>query len=460
MSSLPNTGSIRRRLFVQLAVIAAILSMVFFLAVRVVAEQTVIDSQDKILAASATSIADTLNSERGAIRLEIPYSALSMLGAITEDHVFYRVVVDGKTLTGYDDLPTQKLISSSRDAAFETLVYRGEQVRSVSILRTISVDGKAQNVIVVVGQTRLGLEKTSSRITATAMAVGVGFFLIAIVLSLLAAQNALGPLKRLTGSITRRGLNDLRPVVSDTPAEMLPFVEALNNFMLRLSTSLNRSEDLITEAAHRIRTPLATVRTQAEVIHRQMKKSENKKAMRDMIRAVDESSRVAGQLLDHAMVNFRTEQLETQEVDLNDLLQDVCDRLAPTAELKDIHISLELPEQSPMIMGDRILLQNAVRNILDNAIKYSPAESEISVQLDDKSARHLIFKDQGRGFVDADIERLTERFSRGSNVSDVVGSGVGLTIANDVACAHGGHLELSSNPTGAGACVTLILPLL
>ena len=459
MSTSLNTGSIRRRLFLQLAVIAAILSLVFFLAVRVVAEQTAIDSQDKILAASATSIADTLYSERGEIRLEIPYSALSMLGTISEDHVFYRVVVDGKTLTGYDDLPTQNTNKNPRDAAFETLIYRGEEVRSVSVLRTISVDSKAKNVTVVVGQTRLGLATTSSRITGTATAVGVGFFLVAIILSLLAAQNALSPLKRLTGSITRRGLNDLRPVVSDTPTELLPLVGALNNFMLRLSTSLNRSEDLITEAAHRIRTPLATVRTQAEVIHRQMKKSENKKAMRDMIRAVDESSRVAGQLLDHAMVTFRTEQLETQEVDLNDLLQDVCDRLAPTAELKDIQISLELPEQSLKMMGDRILLQSAVRNILDNAIKYSPIESEISARLEDGTARRLIFKDQGRGFADSDTNKLTERFSRGSNVSDVVGSGVGLTIASDVVRAHGGYLELSSNPTGGGACVTLILPL-
>lgn len=454
-----SKGSIRRRLFLQLTVIAAILSLVFFLAVRVVAEQAVIDSQDKILAASATSIADTLYSERGEIRLEIPYSALSMLGSISEDHVFYRVVVDDKTLTGYNDLPAQNMNMNPRDAAFDTFIYRGEEVRSVSILRAISVDGKAKNVLVVVGQTRLGLAITSSRITATAIAVGVGFFLVAIILSLLTAQNALGPLKRLTGSITRRGLNDLRPVVTDTPTELLPFVEALNNFMQRLSTSLNRSEDLITEAAHRIRTPLATVRTQAEVIHRQMEKSENKKAMRDMIRAVDESSRVAGQLLDHAMVTFRTEQLETQKVNLKEMLQDVCNRLAPSAELKDIQISLELPEQPLNMMGDQILLQSAVHNILDNAIKYSPAESEINVQLQDDVVRRIIITDQGRGFVDSDTANLTERFSRGSNVVDVVGSGVGLTIADDVARAHNGHLELSSNPTGVGACVTLILPL-
>jgi len=215
---------------------------------------------------------------------------------------------------------------------------------------------------------------------------------------------------------------------------------------------------LITEAAHRVRTPLATVRTQAEVIHRNMERPENRKALRDMIRAVDESSRSAGQLLDHAMVTLRSDQMEPESVDLVALVKDVAHRLAPTAELKDIDISMALPDVAT-VAGDPILLQNAVRNVLDNAIKYSPAETKVSLTLSSGQDHRLAIADQGRGFQESDLTQLTKRFSRGSNVSDVVGSGLGLTIADDVARAHGGRVEIAHNDEGKGACVTFILPL-
>ncbi len=453
------TGSIRRRLVVQLAAIAALLSVAFFLTVRAVAEQAATDTQDNILAASATSIADAVYSDGGEVRLELPYSAISMLSTISDDRVFYRVLADGDTLTGYDDLPLPSTGAAPRGPQFETYSYRGDNLRSVSVLRTLSAGQHAVSVQVVVGQTRLGLAAISSKITSTAVGIGIAFFIVATALSFLAAQNAMSPLDRLAASVARRGPNDLRPVTAATPTELVPLVGGLNSFMARLRSALTRSEDLITEAAHRVRTPLATVRTQAEVIHRQMERPANKKALREMIRAVDESSRSAGQLLDHAMVTFRSDQLETESLKAADLLRDAVDRLSPTAELKDIQVNLVLQDEAVHIKGDAILLQNAVRNVLDNAIKYSPADTDIEVLLTGAGECRMSFIDQGRGFGEADLARLTKRFSRGSNVADVVGSGLGLTIADDVAVAHGGSLEVSSNTEGRGACVTLVLPL-
>lgn len=454
-----SSGSIRRRLVVQLALIAALLSVAFFFTLRVVAEQAATDTQDNILAASATSIADAVYSESGAVRLELPYSAISMLSTISDDRVFYRVVVDGKTLTGYDDLRLPSGRHTPRRPLFETYAYRAEDLRTVAVTRALSVGNQARRVDVIVGQTRLGLSAISSKITTTAVGIGLVFFVVATALSFLAAQNAMRPLDRLAASVARRGPNDLRPVTGDTPAELVPLVGGLNSFMARLRSALTRSEDLIAEAAHRVRTPLATVRTQAEVIHRQMERPENKKSLREMIRAVDESSRSAGQLLDHAMVTFRSDQLETEQIEAADLLRDVVARLGPTAELKDIHVELDLPDKASMVRGDTILLQNAVRNVLDNAIKYSPADTDIMVRLTNEGACRMAFVDQGRGFGKADLDGLTQRFSRGSNVDDIVGSGLGLTIADDVARAHGGALEITSNTEGPGACVTLVLPL-
>ena len=173
-------GSIRRRLFFQLAGIAALLSMTFFFTLREVAERTAEGTQDSIIAASATAIADSLRSDDGEVSLELPYSALSMLGTVSEDRVFYHVVVSGKSLTGYSDLPPPSSVPRPGFPVFGTFNYRGDQVRSVSVMRPVGSAAQSANVIVTVAQTRLGLEATSRRITTTATGVGVGFFLLAM----------------------------------------------------------------------------------------------------------------------------------------------------------------------------------------------------------------------------------------------------------------------------------------
>ncbi len=449
-------GSIRRRLFFQLAGVAAILSLVFILVVRGVAERAAEGTQDDILTASATAIADSLRSEGEGVTLDLPYSALSMLGTINQDRVFYRVSVAAETLTGYEDLPLPDLVPMLGARVLTTLTYRGETVRLVSVSRRVGPAANATTAVITVAQTRLGLEAISRQITLTATGVGIVFLLLATALSLWAANSALAPISRMTGSMTRRGPGDLRPVRAQTPEELVPLVEALNSFMGRLRASLSRTEDFITEAAHRVRTPLATVRAQAEITHRKLNKPEHKQAIREMIRAIDESSRSAGQMLDHAMVTFRADSLARDVLDLCALVTETCDRLGPTADLKDISVTRDVPDVPVTLQGDGILLQAAMQNILDNAIKYSPIESDISVELTQSDDIRLTIRDQGRGFGGADPEHITKRYTRGGNVGDVVGSGLGLTIADEVARVHGGRLEIAENQEGGGACVSLV----
>ena len=450
--------SIRGRLLLQLVGIAALLSLAFFLIVRAVAEQAAEGTQDDILLASATAIADSLRSENGEVTLDLPYSALSMLGTISQDRVFYRIVLGGETLTGYGDLPLPSEQPAIGAPTYDTLTFRGDEVRTVSVLRAVGPTTESRAVVVSIAQTRLGLETISQRITATATAVGIGFFLLATLLSIWASNAALRPIVRMTRTVAQRGPGDLRPVRSNPPTELAPLVDALNSFMARLNASLTRTEDFIAEAAHRVRTPLATVRAQAEVTHRKLSKPEHKTAIREMIRAIDESSRSAGQMLDHAMVTFRADALVQENLDLRALLDETCERLAPTADLKDIEIHRELPQTPIDFTGDGILLQAALQNVLDNAIKYSPEDSRITVSAEETTDLRLSIRDQGRGFAGEDVTKLTSRFNRGANAGDVVGSGLGLTIADEVARAHGGRLDIAENEEGVGACVSLILP--
>jgi len=260
-------------------------------------------------------------------------------------------------------------------------------------------------------------------------------------------------LKRLATSVARRGPQDLTPVSSPVPSELAPLVSSLNKLMTRLEQSLKQSEDFIAEAAHRVRTPLATVRSYAEATLHRVDKEENRRALRSMVRAIDESSRAAGQLLDHAMITFRASNLEQHDLDLAELVRDLVLRLTPIAEMKDIELRLDLTDEVPA-KGDPILLQNAIRNLIDNALKYSPSESVIEISVASKPTPSVSICDQGPGFAEDEIAVVSGRFERGRNAQGITGSGLGLTIASDVAMAHEGELKLANNPKG-GACVTL-----
>ncbi len=451
-------GSIGRRLTVLLAVIAALLALLSWWMVTSFAREAAERTQDNVLIASATTIAEALWSEQDAIRLELPYSAFAMLDAIGEDRVFYRVATADETLTGYADLLPPSLPAAPGDVAVATLTYRGDAVRLVTVQRTVLAGQRPVTVMVSVAQTRSGVGAISAGLSRTAALLSFGFFLLAVGLGAVATRSSLRPLNSFAGAVARRGPSDLRPLRREVPDELSPLLAALNRLMDRLGQSIRRSEEFIAEAAHRIRTPLASVRAQAELALHTVEKDGEKQMLRRVIRAVDESSRSAGQLLDHATVSFRADALARDPIDLADLAGRVTASLQPTAEMKDIALNLDA-DGPARISGDAVLLESAFRNVLDNAIKYSPEDTAITVALDGENGHwRLSVRDQGRGFADEPLPELKERFRRGRNVAQVVGSGLGLTIAEDALEAHGGHLDLTAPKDGPGACVTLVLP--
>ena len=455
---LKGTGSIRWRLITQLLSGAAILTIILILIVRSFSQQLAEQSQDNILNASLTAILDASSIQQGELTVDIPYSAFSMLSNLSNDRVFYRIDQDGAFLTGYADLPKPKLRATTDTPAFMTSTYQDIEIRMVTATRLLALEGRPIELQASIAQSRNGQAKTLAEISNMVMLFGSGFFVISAIIALLAAQSTVGPLKRLAASVSRRGPHDLRPVTASVPEEMAPLVQSLNQFIQRLDTSLTRSEDFIAEAAHRVRTPLATVRAQAEITLRRVDKDENRATLKEMIRAIDDSSRAAGQLLDHAMVTFRTDHLERSKIDLGALVGETVDRLQAVATLKDIVFTYAEIDPT-QIFGDAILIQNAVQNLLDNAIKYSPVESDISVELTVEAPWvTLSICDQGLGFPKTGAERLTERFARGDNVAGIVGSGLGLTIVDEVIQAHSGNLIISNNPNGVGACVSISFP--
>ena len=457
MTVLPRPqNSIRGRLVLLLLIGAAAMAVALYFVVQSVARQLAQESQDNILAASVSAILDSARTSAGEITIDLPYAAFSMLGGVTDERAFYAIRLEEEFLSGYQDLP-RPAGPIPGQTAFMSGTYLGVDVRIASGRRAMSLGTGASVLEVAVAQSLTGQTRALARTSRIALAVGAGFFVLAALLAMAVASSTIRPLHRLTGSLSRRGPQDLRPVTAPVPSEMAPLVASLNSFMQRLRVSLTRSEDFIAEAAHRVRTPLAIVRTQAETTLLRVEKPENRRAVREMIRAIDESSRTAGQLLDHAMVTFRADHLAEQQIDLPALVHETVERLRPLSELKEIEIRTPQLDDC-IVLGDAILMQNAIANILDNAIKYTPGEGtiDVSIRRDDADAV-LTVVDTGPGFPAGEAEGLTARFTRGANASGVVGSGLGLTIADEVVRAHGGRLELTNTKRG-GACATFYLP--
>jgi two-component system sensor histidine kinase TctE len=445
-------GSLRNRLVVILTGGAALLAIVLFLFVRGYAAVIAQQGQDNILSASVSSILGTAVMREGNVELDFPYASLAMLSTPADDRVFYAIYADGALLSGYEDLEVPQL-KAGDEGSFVSLAYDGAQIRVATATRTLIGADAPRQVSVSVAQTQDALSDTLNQISRNVAVFGAGFFALATALSLWATSTTIGQLRRLTTSVTRRGPQDLSPFSKPVPSEMAPLVGSLNTLMLRLDQSLKQSENFIAEAAHRVRTPLATVRSHAEATLQRVQNIENRNALRAMVRAIDESSRAAGQLLDHAMVTFRAENLSREVVDLVALLGDLVQRMTPIAEMRDVTLKLD-PCQPVQLLGDPILLQNAFSNLIDNALKYAPPDTAIVIHIRDAPTLTVDVIDQGPGFPSNEIDKLAGRFVRGSDTSGHVGSGLGLTIAQDVALAHGGKMILSNRP-GGGACVTL-----
>ena len=279
-------GSIKRRLSALLTIVAAIIAIFLYFLIQSVSRQIAQSSQDNILLASATSIIDSSRFNKGELSIDLPYSSLSMLDTVTDERVFYSIKLDNKFLSGYKFLPKADAFETN-NIAYLSGNFLEQNVRVVTVKRLFSINGQPVALEVSVAQTLNGLTKTLANTSRASLVVGVTFFLIAAVLAFMLARSAVNPLARLTRSISKRGPKDLRPLATSVPTEMVPLVSSLNSLMLRLEKSLTRSEDFITEAAHRVRTPLTVVRAQAEMILRHLDKPKNRKHIKEKKRAID-----------------------------------------------------------------------------------------------------------------------------------------------------------------------------
>ena len=345
--------SLRNRLVIQLVLLASFLSIIMFLGIRYLIGETVTATQDGLLNAAIASVENNIRNENNDIFVDLPYETFSILGSVGEDKVFYRIDNNNIFLTGYSDLPKAKKYGTSREPFFQTIEFKGEKIRVAAIEKVLSINGRETNLRVMIGQTKNLQSTILSNVTNNMLIIVSVFFLLAIFLAFFSINAALRPVKLLAKVVSKRGPQDLRKVEYPTPKELAPLVKSLNGFIIRLKTTLRQTETFISEAAHHIKTPLATVKAESELALYNSRTPENRVHLKNIIRSVDQTSRSSAQLLEHALVLYRAEKIDKTECNIKQILSKIILNYEPTANLRDIKINfIFIPEKEITIFFD------------------------------------------------------------------------------------------------------------
>ncbi|MBE7941998.1 MULTISPECIES: ATP-binding protein [Ramlibacter] len=276
-----------------------------------------------------------------------------------------------------------------------------------------------------------------------------------------AVERALGPLLALREAVERRSPGDLSPIdEAASPEEVRPLVASLNRLFDLVNAQAEGQRRFIADAAHQLRTPLAALQAQVEAWVQAAGSSARPLAvdpehLAKLQGATRRTTQLANQLLALSRADARAMESQPMEpVDLKAVCEDVLERFLDAAAAKQIDIGLDTREAA--VQGHGWLLRELLVNLVDNAVKYTPSRGTITIRCGLRHARpYLEVEDDGPGIAAPLRPRALERFHRG-NGTGVEGSGLGLSIADEIARLHNSRLELEAGEGGRGLRVTLL----
>lgn len=264
----------------------------------------------------------------------------------------------------------------------------------------------------------------------------------------------------LAHEIANRTPTHLKPLSKKVmiPAELQPIVTEFNQLLFHLQTAFESSKRFAADAAHELRTPLAALKTHAQVALKIKTEIEKTKALQHIIESVDRCSHIIAQLLILNRVSAEDALSDLKPINIYAVATEVIAHLASLALEKQIDIELAPPPSHTMILGNDIAMSIMIRNIVDNAIRYTNANGAITIVIIEESAQ-IIFRviDSGIGIPNELRDRVFERFFRIAN-NQAPGSGLGLSIVKQITTLHHAEITLKTPSTGIGLQFDVIFP--
>lgn len=362
----------------------------------------------------------------------------------------FQVFHEGQLVLRSADAPQRPLVAEGAAAGqgFTTVSVNGVA------WRVFSTRGGENDVQVFVGE-RLDAREHIVRVAlwGTLWPLAVALPLLAL-LAWWAIRRGLKPLRSLGEQLTARTANALQPVdVADPPAEVAPLAKALNGLFARIEGMVQSERRFTADAAHELRTPIAAIRAQAQVALAETDDAHRQHALRATLEGCDRAARLVDQLLTLSRLEAGTE-VPMKPVDLSAVARQVVGDLAPKALVKQQDLGLEAAGAC-VIVGNETLLSILLRNLVDNAVRYSPSGARINVGTAVRGGQAVVVvEDGGPGLREPEIAHLGERFARGS-AHEESGSGLGWSIVRRIAEVHGLQMTVTASQRLGGLFVTI-----
>lgn len=427
-----------------------------------IADQIANHAYDHVLAEHVTRIVHSVRVTPTGVVATLPPSASPPSFDDEIDRQYFQLAVaGGEFLAGYAEIQGLRGGDNTLPGTvhFRNGNLMGEPVRiAYQLLPSLS---DARPLLVQAAETRKQRKLLSSRIISGVLLPQFAIIPLAVVLVWLGLSRGLRPLGRLRERIHDRQAGDLSPInLRTVPEELQPIVAAFNDMMVRLQDNLDAQQRFISAAAHQLKTPLTGLKTQIELALQENDPAQLRDYLQRISIGVDRASHLTYQLLQLARAEASHENATQKKewLDLGELAREVTMRSVPRALGRNIDIGFEEAGQPMKIFGLPLLLREMIENLVDNAIKYTPAGGAVTVRLRVENGGILEVEDTGIGIAPADRERIFERFFRVLGTS-VDGSGLGLAIVREIADLHDASIAVLDNPQGRGTLIRLVFPL-
>lgn len=426
---------------------------------------------DRALEYNVQALAQLVVVKNGQTQFNLPQPARELLRADDVDQIYYQVIgLQGELVSGEKEVPAppETIKTSVWEVKLRDEEIRGLPVRVAAIWIQSDLPG-ARDVLVQVAETR---EKRSVLATEIIKGVMLPQFVIlplAVLLVWLALVRGTRPLNQLEARIRARKSDDLSPLdETSVPQEVVPLVSSVNGLLTRLKDSMAAQKRFLADAAHQLKTPLAGLRMQADLALRQSASADDLKlSLQQIGRSSIRATHTVNQLLALARAEGGGNVMTLQACDLVVLTRDVVQDAIPRAMEKRIDLGYEgLPvnDASAVVQANPTLMKEMIRNLVDNALNYTPSSAEnpgiVTVRVTSDGIAKAVFlqvEDTGPGIPEAERELVMQPFYRvlGTNTD---GSGLGLAIVQEIAQKHQAVLTVEDAHPGStpvGALLTL-----
>jgi two-component system sensor histidine kinase TctE len=416
------------------------------LAVDAVVSYRIADSfaqraYDRTLVELARELAVLVRSDGGRPTLELPEAARQILLEDSVDVVYYEIA------DGEDRLVEGESIAAPPMSARASGTIGAEVVYDSSVaghpVRTVQMQLREHgNAIVRVAETQVKRNQLATDILASVLLPQVLLILLAITLVWVGVTRGLAPLAHLQRAIASRSHRDRSPVPEHgVPGEVRPLVTSINALLERLDNVLTLQSRFIADAAHQLKTPVAGLQAQVELLVRDPERADVRAISARLQVGVERLSRLVSQLLSLARNEpDAVRSLAFEPVDLNAMALDVASHWVPIALKRDIDLGFEGSDRPVIVRGDAGRLRELFDNLLDNAVRYSREQGRITVRVSDTPVPTVSVSDDGPRIAEADRQRIFERFHR--LLGSGGGSGLGLAIAQEIASLHDATISL------------------